>query len=53
MRRLNFLETVGVVALAVPSITGISLAVLLATGTIRVYRETAADRQRQAQEQSS
>lgn len=39
MTRLNFLETTGVVALAVPTLAFATLGVLILTGTVRIYRE--------------
>lgn len=38
-RRLNFLETAGVVALALPVLSAAAVGVLLLTGTVRIYRE--------------
>lgn len=40
MRRLNFLETTGVIALAAPVLTVGTIAALLLTGVIRIHRET-------------
>lgn len=39
MRRLNFLETVGLDALAFPFVAAATVGGLLITGTVRLYRE--------------
>lgn len=39
MRRLNFLETVGLAALAFPFVAAATVGGLLITGTVRFYRE--------------
>lgn len=40
MRRFNLLEIVGLTAIILPTAVATAIGVLLATGTIRIYRES-------------
>ena len=48
MRRLNLLEVVGLTAIILPTVVATTIGVLLATGTIRIYRETGTRQERDA-----